>query len=289
MRSSDDADPRFADRRHQTDLDRPFLPRLVLGRDGLLDRHGQGLVHPEPERDPGPQRSALSLFSLSLLRQAKPSSRLMGQSAFRARHALPWAGVAPAGDGGPGSLGCQPRDGWWRGDRQALEPREVSLPVRILLSWLMLLCSSTPLATLSGHSAPVARVAFHPSGDYLASASFDGTWRMWDVATSQPLTTRSFLLHGSFYLFGRRGAAVAGGPLQRGLRDSLARRRRTGRHRVRIHSRPRALLRLNSSVSPAAVWTPSGECGTRGRAGPSGCSTGTSSRSPPWTGLRTGP
>lgn len=33
----------------------------------------------------------------------------------------------------------------------------------------------------------VARVAFHPSGDYVASAGFDGSWRLWDVNTSQEL------------------------------------------------------------------------------------------------------
>ncbi|CED83968.1 U4/U6 small nuclear ribonucleoprotein Prp4 (contains WD40 repeats) [Phaffia rhodozyma] len=47
--------------------------------------------------------------------------------------------------------------------------------------------SPTPLRTLEGHAAPVARVAFHPSGDYLASASFDGSWRLWDTETGEEL------------------------------------------------------------------------------------------------------
>ncbi|ORY92472.1 WD40-repeat-containing domain protein [Leucosporidium creatinivorum] len=38
-----------------------------------------------------------------------------------------------------------------------------------------------PLQTLSGHSARVCRIGFHPSGRYLGSASYDGTWRLWDV------------------------------------------------------------------------------------------------------------
>lgn len=38
-----------------------------------------------------------------------------------------------------------------------------------------------PLLTLSGHSARVCRIAFHPTGKYLGSASFDGTWRLWDA------------------------------------------------------------------------------------------------------------
>ncbi|EEQ84794.2 hypothetical protein RJZ56_007308 [Blastomyces dermatitidis] len=49
------------------------------------------------------------------------------------------------------------------------------------------LTQDTPLTTLSGHSGRVCRVEFHPSGDYLASASYDTTWRLWDVATSTEL------------------------------------------------------------------------------------------------------
>ncbi|KAF2199640.1 U4/U6 small nuclear ribonucleoprotein Prp4 [Delitschia confertaspora ATCC 74209] len=44
-----------------------------------------------------------------------------------------------------------------------------------------------PLATLSGHTARVCRIEFHPSGRYLASASDDTTWRLWDVETSTQL------------------------------------------------------------------------------------------------------
>lgn len=44
-----------------------------------------------------------------------------------------------------------------------------------------------PLSTLSGHSHRVVKVAFHPSGRYLSSASYDGTWRLWDVETSKEL------------------------------------------------------------------------------------------------------
>ncbi|KAK4702268.1 U4/U6 small nuclear ribonucleoprotein PRP4, partial [Phenoliferia sp. Uapishka_3] len=38
-----------------------------------------------------------------------------------------------------------------------------------------------PLLTLAGHSARVCRIAFHPSGKYIGSASYDGTWRLWDA------------------------------------------------------------------------------------------------------------
>ena len=49
------------------------------------------------------------------------------------------------------------------------------------------LTQDTPLSTLSGHSGRVCRVDFHPSGQYLASASFDTTWRLWDIATTTEL------------------------------------------------------------------------------------------------------
>lgn len=47
--------------------------------------------------------------------------------------------------------------------------------------------SETPLATLKGHQDRVCRVAFHPSGNWVASASFDTTWRLWDVPTAKEL------------------------------------------------------------------------------------------------------
>lgn len=40
---------------------------------------------------------------------------------------------------------------------------------------------------MKGHADRVCRVAFHPSGDYVASASFDTSWRLWDVATAKEL------------------------------------------------------------------------------------------------------
>lgn len=36
---------------------------------------------------------------------------------------------------------------------------------------------------LKGHAARLCSVAFHPQGDYLATTSFDHTWRLWDIAT----------------------------------------------------------------------------------------------------------
>ena len=43
--------------------------------------------------------------------------------------------------------------------------------------------SIAPLASLTPHTDRCSRVAFHPSGDYLFSTSFDSTYAMHDVAT----------------------------------------------------------------------------------------------------------
>lgn len=40
---------------------------------------------------------------------------------------------------------------------------------------------------MKGHQDRICRVAFHPSGNYVASASFDTTWRLWDVNTSKEI------------------------------------------------------------------------------------------------------
>ncbi|ORX76735.1 WD40 repeat-like protein [Anaeromyces robustus] len=47
--------------------------------------------------------------------------------------------------------------------------------------------SEIPLAKLEGHTARVARVAFHPSGKFLGTTSFDGSWRLFDIDTTEEL------------------------------------------------------------------------------------------------------
>jgi U4/U6 small nuclear ribonucleoprotein PRP4 len=39
------------------------------------------------------------------------------------------------------------------------------------------------VAHLKGHAARLCSVAFHPQGEYVATTSFDHTWRLWDVET----------------------------------------------------------------------------------------------------------
>lgn len=43
--------------------------------------------------------------------------------------------------------------------------------------------SGKKLQSYEGHLDRLARIAFHPSGAYIGTASFDKTWRLWDVST----------------------------------------------------------------------------------------------------------
>lgn len=72
--------------------------------------------------------------------------------------------------------------------------------------------SDKPIGTLSGHTNRVGRVAFHPSGSFLGSASFDGTWRLWDVAKQKELMTQEGHSKEVYALtFQDDGALVASG------------------------------------------------------------------------------
>lgn len=72
--------------------------------------------------------------------------------------------------------------------------------------------SEAPIGSLSGHTNRVGRVAFHPSGSYLGSASFDGTWRLWDVDTQKELMVQEGHSKEVYALaFQDDGALVASG------------------------------------------------------------------------------
>ena len=65
----------------------------------------------------------------------------------------------------------------------------------------------TPIAILNGHSAHVSRIAFHPAGRHIGSASYDYSWRLWDIERrvelllqeghSKPVHCLSFQCDGS--------------------------------------------------------------------------------------------
>jgi len=49
-------------------------------------------------------------------------------------------------------------------------------------------------AHLKGHAARLSSVAFHPTGKFVATTSFDHTWRLWDVETSSMAEGKELLL-----------------------------------------------------------------------------------------------
>ncbi|MCJ1458486.1 hypothetical protein MMC28_008859 [Mycoblastus sanguinarius] len=76
-----------------------------------------------------------------------------------------------------------------------------------------------PISSLEGHSERVCRVEFHPSGQYLASASYDTTWRLWDINTTTELLLQEGHSREVFALsFNTDGSLLASGGL-----DSIGR------------------------------------------------------------------
>ncbi|KAJ2854598.1 hypothetical protein J3B02_002597, partial [Coemansia erecta] len=76
--------------------------------------------------------------------------------------------------------------------------------------FLWSLKSETPVGRLLGHQGRVVRIDHHPSGDYLGSASFDGSWRLWDIATQKELLLQEGHSREVFALrFQKDGALVA--------------------------------------------------------------------------------
>ena len=133
--------------------------------------------------DRGPDdRWHLTSFSTSSLNQATTPTAEVSHGIPRRRSACPQqeSTSQPEEEREPSSCGVS--------IGQSHHPR-ASRPMLSVTDELVrvALYSPTPLSTLEGHTAPVARVAFHPSGDYVASASFDGTWRLWDVETSESM------------------------------------------------------------------------------------------------------
>ncbi|EST07284.1 WD40 repeat [Kalmanozyma brasiliensis GHG001] len=117
--------------------------------------------------------------------------------------------------------------------------------------------SDRPLATLQGHEARVARTAFHPSGDYVASASFDGTWRLWDVSTSDCLTVQEGHSKEVYSVeFQDDGALVASGGL-----DAIGRvwDMRTGRTAMVLDGHAKEILSIDFAPNGYQLATASGD------------------------------
>ena len=115
----------------------------------------------------------------------------------------------------------------------------------------------TPLSTLSGHSGRVCRTEFHPSGQYLASASFDTTWRLWDIPTSTELLLQEGHSREVFSVaFSPDGSLLASGGL-----DSIGRiwDLRTGRTVMILEGHIREIYGLDWSADGYRVLSGSGD------------------------------
>ncbi|KAL8917586.1 MAG: hypothetical protein Q9208_007869 [Pyrenodesmia sp. 3 TL-2023] len=119
------------------------------------------------------------------------------------------------------------------------------------------LTQDTPVSTLSGHTARVARIEFHPSGQYLASASSDTTWRLWDVATTSELLLQEGHSREVYALsFNTDGSLLATAGL-----DSIGRiwDLRTGRTVMILDGHIREIYALDWSVDGHRVLSGSGD------------------------------
>jgi U4/U6 small nuclear ribonucleoprotein PRP4 len=71
-----------------------------------------------------------------------------------------------------------------------------------------------PLAILTGHTARIAGMAYHPSGRLLGSASFDYSWRLWDLEHSKEIQLQEGHSRGVYSIaFHPDGALVSTGGL----------------------------------------------------------------------------
>lgn len=115
----------------------------------------------------------------------------------------------------------------------------------------------TPLSTLSGHTDRVCRVEFHPSGRYLASASFDTTWRLWDVETTSELLLQEGHSRQVFAVsFNTDGSLLASGGF-----DSMGRiwDLRTGRTVMILDGHIREIYSLDWGADGYRVLSGSGD------------------------------
>ncbi|KAL4798214.1 WD40-repeat-containing domain protein [Aspergillus venezuelensis] len=116
---------------------------------------------------------------------------------------------------------------------------------------------NTPLATLGGHSGRVCRTEFHPSGKYLASASYDTTWRLWDVETTAELQLQEGHSREVYTVsFNNDGSLLASGGL-----DSIGRiwDLRTGRTVMILEGHIREIFGLDWGVDGYRVLSGSGD------------------------------
>ncbi|EEF32299.1 U4/U6 small nuclear ribonucleoprotein Prp4, putative [Ricinus communis] len=101
------------------------------------------------------------------------------------------------------------------------------------------------LGTFHGHLDRLARIAFHPSGKYLGTTSFDKTWRLWDVDTGAELLLQEGHSRSVYGLAFHHDGSLAGSC---GL-DALARvwDLRTGRSVLALEGHVKPVLGISFS------------------------------------------
>ncbi|KAH9840261.1 WD40-repeat-containing domain protein [Rhodofomes roseus] len=117
--------------------------------------------------------------------------------------------------------------------------------------------SETPLSTMKGHADRICRVAFHPSGNYVASASFDTSWRLWDVASSRELLLQEGHSKEVYAIeFQEDGALIASGGL-----DAIGRvwDLRTGRTAMVLDGHVQGIFSIAFSPNGYQIATGSGD------------------------------
>ncbi|KAG6813884.1 hypothetical protein H0H92_006291 [Tricholoma furcatifolium] len=117
--------------------------------------------------------------------------------------------------------------------------------------------SDSPISTMKGHQDRVCRVAFHPSGNYVASASFDTTWRLWDVTTSKELLLQEGHSKEVYCVdFQTDGALIASGGL-----DAIGRvwDLRTGRTAMVLDGHVQSIFSVAFSPNGYQVATGAGD------------------------------
>ncbi|TFK29654.1 U4/U6 snRNP-specific spliceosomal protein [Coprinopsis marcescibilis] len=113
--------------------------------------------------------------------------------------------------------------------------------------------SDQPISVMKGHQDRVCRVAFHPSGDYVASASFDTTWRLWDVNTAKEILLQEGHSKEVYSVeFQNDGSLVASGGL-----DAIGRvwDLRTGRTAMVLDGHVQAILSMSFSPNGYQIAT----------------------------------
>ncbi|WVQ76721.1 hypothetical protein IAR50_006395 [Cryptococcus sp. DSM 104548] len=113
------------------------------------------------------------------------------------------------------------------------------------------------IGTLKGHTSRVGRMAFHPSGEYLASAGFDGTWRLWDAQKQKELMIQEGHSKEVYALgFQDDGALIASGGF-----DAIGRvwDLRTGRTIMILDGHVKELLAMDFAPNGYQIATGSGD------------------------------